>query len=74
MPNPKPVPYDDLRILLEEALALTNVMSSVTELQMPRLTVFYYSGILHEKIASACRLWAQHNGQRGDKNNDSWEK
>ncbi len=58
--------YDDLRIRLEQALAMADVLSSVDESMIPQHAMYHYSNVLYGEIKASLQMWARHNGAKED--------
>ncbi len=65
--TPETVAYDDLRIRLEQALAMADVLTSVDEaMEIPQHAMYHYSNMLYGEIKASLQMWAQHNGVKDD--------
>ncbi len=65
--TPETVAYDDLRIRLEQALAMADVLTSVDEsMEIPQHAMYHYSNMLYGEIKASLQMWARHNGEKED--------
>ncbi len=65
--TPEAVAYDDLRIRLEQALAMADVLTSVDEsMEISQHAMYHYSSVLYGEIKASLQMWARHNGEKED--------